>query len=263
MSSVSSEMRWRLSAFMCSSVRMLCSRSASFTSSTRMSLEMATRSLRKFSACSAFLVTRSRRRILVSPSTRVPISGPNSWSISARVIGVSSMTSCSSAVTMVASSSFRSVRMAATSSGWEKYGIAGGTLLGAMGLHGVDVSAVEKGLVRLRIVAENSFDELVLPHHGPPRSLGGRRSESEARLLRPCWRSAPPMANAGAYAQRPRSRSRAHARGRLRWGRRSRTAPSGSCFRGRAEAAPRSSRRRPRRSSGRRGRERGHGDPAA
>ena len=69
--------------FMCSSVRMLCSRSASFTSSTRMSLEMATRSLRKFSACSAFLVTRSRRRIFVSPSTSLPISGPNSWSISA------------------------------------------------------------------------------------------------------------------------------------------------------------------------------------
>ena len=51
-------------------------RSASFTSSTRMSLEMATSSLRKFSACSAFLETRSRRRILVRPSTSVPISGP-------------------------------------------------------------------------------------------------------------------------------------------------------------------------------------------
>ena len=33
---------------------------ASLISRTRMSLEMATRSLRKFSACSAFLVTRSR-----------------------------------------------------------------------------------------------------------------------------------------------------------------------------------------------------------
>ena len=85
-----------------------------------MSLEMATSSLRKFSACSAFLVTRSSFLILVRPSTSAPISSPNIWSISARVTSVSSMTSCSSAVAIVASSSLSSVRIAATSSGWEK-----------------------------------------------------------------------------------------------------------------------------------------------
>ena len=77
MSSVSSEMRCRLSGFMCSIVRMLCSRSASFTNSTRMSEEIAIKSLRKFSACCAFFETRSSRLILVSPSTSAPISGPN------------------------------------------------------------------------------------------------------------------------------------------------------------------------------------------
>ena len=59
---------------------------------------------------------------LVRPSTRWPMSGPKIWSISARVVGVSSIVSCSSAAAIVASSSLRSVRMAATSSGWEKYG---------------------------------------------------------------------------------------------------------------------------------------------
>jgi hypothetical protein len=50
------------------------------------------------------------------------MSEPNSSSISWFVALVSSMTSCSRAATIVASSSFSSVRMAATSSGWEKYG---------------------------------------------------------------------------------------------------------------------------------------------
>ncbi len=85
-----------------------------------MSLEMAIRSLRKFSACSAFLVTRSSFLSLVRPSTSAPISSPNSWSISERVTSVSSITSCSSAATIVASSSFSSVRIAATSRGCEK-----------------------------------------------------------------------------------------------------------------------------------------------
>jgi hypothetical protein len=59
---------------------------------------------------------------LVNPSTSVPMSGPNRLSISARVVAVSSMVSCKSAAAMVASSSLRSVRIAATSIGCEKYG---------------------------------------------------------------------------------------------------------------------------------------------
>ena len=87
-----------------------------------MSLEMASKSLRKFSACSPFLVTRSSFLILVRPSTREPISGPNMASISPRVAPVSSMVSCSRAVAIVAPSSLISARIAATSRGWEKKG---------------------------------------------------------------------------------------------------------------------------------------------
>ena len=52
MSMVSRAMRRRFSwSLMKRSVRMLCSRSASLTSSTRMSSDIASTSLRKFSAC--------------------------------------------------------------------------------------------------------------------------------------------------------------------------------------------------------------------
>jgi hypothetical protein len=57
---------------------------------------------------------------LGQPLDKRPISSPNSSSISARVAEVSSIVSCSSATAMVASSSRISVRIAATSSGWEK-----------------------------------------------------------------------------------------------------------------------------------------------
>ena len=59
MSIVSWAMRTRFSGCTCSSVRMLCRRSASFTSSTRTSFDIASSSLRRFSAWVASLVTRS------------------------------------------------------------------------------------------------------------------------------------------------------------------------------------------------------------
>ena len=53
--------------------------------------------------------------------------------------------------------------------------IAGGALLLAMGLHGVDVGAVEQRLVGVRVVAAHPVDQVVLPHHlRPRRSLGFR-----------------------------------------------------------------------------------------
>ena len=152
MSSVSSAMRLRESGGTNSSVRMLCRRSASLTSSTRTSSAIASSSLRRFSACLASRETSSSRFSLVRPSTSAPISWPNSWSISARVASVSSIVSCSSAATMVASSSLRSVRIAATSSGCEKIGIAGGPGLRAVRLHGVDIGAVEQVFVGVRVV---------------------------------------------------------------------------------------------------------------
>ena len=44
-------------------------------------------------------------------------------------------------------------------------GIAGGALLLAMRLHGVDIGAVEQRLVGVRIVAAHALDQVVLPHH--------------------------------------------------------------------------------------------------
>ena len=103
MSTVSCAMRRRGSGAMNASVRMLCSRSASFTSSTRTSDAIASRSLRKFSACAACLETRSSFLSLVSPSTRAPISGRQLADLGECAL-VSSMVSCRSAATMVASS---------------------------------------------------------------------------------------------------------------------------------------------------------------
>ncbi len=52
-----------------------------------------------------------------------------------------------------------------------KIRIAGGALLLAMGLHGVDIGAVEKVLVGIGVVFAHPLDEIVLPHH----RLGGLR----------------------------------------------------------------------------------------
>ena len=102
-------------------VRMLWSRSDSLTRMTRRSFDIAMKSLRKFSAC---LVSEDDSSILVSlvtPSTRSAISRPKRASTSAALALVSSTTSCSRAVTMVASSSLWAARRWATSTGWVKY----------------------------------------------------------------------------------------------------------------------------------------------
>ena len=57
---------------------MLCRRSASFTNTTRTSLTIASSILRTFSAWRASGASRSRRLILVTPSTRRATSGPKS-----------------------------------------------------------------------------------------------------------------------------------------------------------------------------------------
>ena len=46
-----------------------------------------------------------------------------------------------------------------------KVRIAGGALLLAMRLHGVDIGAVEQRLVGVRVVAADPLDQIVLPHH--------------------------------------------------------------------------------------------------
>ena len=144
---------------------MLCSRSASLTSSTRTSSAMASRSLRRFSACLASRETRSSFLSLVRPSTSAPMSGPNSWSISARVVG--------GVLDRVVQQRGRDGGVVELEVGQDRgdfermreIGIARGALLLAMRLHGVDIGAVEQRLVGVGVVAAHPLDQLVLPHH--------------------------------------------------------------------------------------------------
>ncbi len=104
------------------SVRMLCSRSASFTTTTRTSFTMASSILRTFSAWRASGASRSSRLILVTPSTSVAMSGPKRSAMRCVETRVSSTTSCSNAALSVVMSSFMSARICATSRGCERYG---------------------------------------------------------------------------------------------------------------------------------------------
>ena len=129
---------------------MLCSRSASLTSSTRTSSAIASSSLRRFSACLASLVTRSSFLSLVRPSTSAPMSVPNIWSISARVAGgildgvVQQRRRDGGVVELEVGQDRRDFERMG------EIGVAGGALLLAMRLHGVDIGAVEQGLVGVR-----------------------------------------------------------------------------------------------------------------
>ena len=144
---------------------MLCSRSASLTSSTRASSAMASSSLRKFSACWACLVTKSSLLSLVRPSTRPPISSPNALSISTRVFlgvfdGVVQHRRHDRGVVELEIGEDRGdfERM-------REIRIAGGALLRAVRHHREDVSAVEHVFVGFGIVAADPFHQFVLPHH--------------------------------------------------------------------------------------------------
>ena len=46
-----------------------------------------------------------------------------------------------------------------------KIGIAGGPLLRAMRLHGVNIGAIEQDFVGVRVIATHPVDEFILPHH--------------------------------------------------------------------------------------------------
>ncbi len=99
---------------------MLCRRSASLITSTRMSRDIATTILRTVSASAAapYLTLSS----LVTPSTSAAISSPNWPRSSVSVYGVSSTVSCSRAAQIVSVFMPSSARMVATASGWVMYG---------------------------------------------------------------------------------------------------------------------------------------------
>mmetsp|Transcript_7523 Transcript_7523/g.17191 ORF Transcript_7523/g.17191 Transcript_7523/m.17191 type:complete len:233 (-) Transcript_7523:619-1317(-) len=138
MSSVSLEMDCCLCGGMCSSVRMLCSRSASLTMMIRKSSLIAMNICRRFSACSSIgcpptlgptavallPACRAPRAslgsllTLVSPSTIRRTVEPNKTSTWRKVRSVSSTVSCSSPA-ITASASMRSPASSpATATGW-------------------------------------------------------------------------------------------------------------------------------------------------
>src|SRR5580704_16772313 len=122
MSIVSRAMRCWRSESRYSSVRILCRRSASLITTTRTSFTIASSILRTFSAWRASGASRSKRLILVAPSTRRATSAPKCSEIVSSGIFVSSTTSCSSAAQREVTSSFMSARMCATSTGWDRKG---------------------------------------------------------------------------------------------------------------------------------------------
>ena len=150
---------------------MLCSRSASFTSSTRTSSAMASSSLRRFSACFASRVTRSSFFSLVRPSTRCrDVLAEQALDLGAGRLGV---------LDRVVQQRRRDRRVIELEVGEDRgdfqrvreIGVAGGALLLAMRPHGINVGAVEQLLVDLGIIFAHPIDEIVLAHH----ALGRRR----------------------------------------------------------------------------------------
>ena len=59
-----------------------------------------------------------------------------------------------------------------------KIGVAGSAQLCAMRLHRIDVGAVERGFVRVRIVGSDEFDQLELPHHDEHLAVSSMSSSS-------------------------------------------------------------------------------------
>ena len=59
-------------------------------------------------------------------------------------------------------------------------GVAGGALLAAMLLHGIDVSLVEQRLVGVRVIGLDPLDELILTHHLECRAPCGRTLRTPA-----------------------------------------------------------------------------------
>ena len=135
------------------SVRMLCSRSASLTSRTRMSSDMASRNLRRFSAARWLSLCASILESLVTPSTRRATFLPNSFLISAgrrqRVLDRVVEDGGDDGLVVepeVGEDAGDLDRVAVI-------GVARGPGLAAMRLHREDVGAVDQRLVGVRVIA--------------------------------------------------------------------------------------------------------------
>jgi hypothetical protein len=148
-----------------------------------MSLEMAMRSLRKFSACSAFLVTRSSFLICEALDQGADLLAEHLIDLGARDVGVLDhvMQECRHDRGVI------ELELGEDGGHFEgvgEVGIAGGALLVPVRLHGVDVGAIEQRLVRAGVVLQDPVHQLVLAHHGTPRGL------PLARITRLFWAEA-------------------------------------------------------------------------
>src|SRR5829696_2872813 len=101
---------------------MLCSRSASLITRTRMSRAMAMTILRMISAWAASRPSKPIRSSLTSPSEILATSGPNCSPISEMVSSSSSTASCSRAASTETASRPRSATTVATPRGWARAG---------------------------------------------------------------------------------------------------------------------------------------------
>ena len=115
--------------------------------------------------------------------------GPKLRLISSSVASVSSIVSCRTAATIVASSS---LQVGQDRRDLERMGEdrpRPRRASAAMRVHGVDIGAVEEVLVGVGVVAAHPLDELVLPHHAAAlglcgRALGRRRETADGRPCR-------------------------------------------------------------------------------
>ena len=174
-------MRLRPSAGMCSSVRMLCRRSANLTSSTRTSSAMASKQLAQ--VLGLLGLARDKVEALqlgealdqmadVGPENLVDLR-PRRRRVLDRV--VQQRRRDRGVVELEVGQDRRDLERMG------KVRIARGALLLAVRLHGVDIGAVEQRLVGVGVVAADPLDQVVLPHHGggvfrlfdPARGLGG------------------------------------------------------------------------------------------
>ena len=130
-----------------------------------MSLDMARRNLRRFSAWRSLSVWASMRMSLVTPSTSLPTLVPNSRSIS--LLGGNRILD---GVVQDAGGDGLVVELqvgqdAGDFDGVGEIGITRGAQLRAMRLHREHIGAVQQILVGIGIIGFDAFDEFILAEH--------------------------------------------------------------------------------------------------
>ncbi len=170
-----------------------------------MSSDIASTSLRKFSACLVWSDCSSMRDSLVTPSTSRAMSAPNS-----ALDVVERRDRVLDRVVQQAGDDRGGVELhpgedAGDLDRVREIGVARGAQLRAMRLHRIDIGAVERVLVRLRIVGLDPLDQLELPHHGAAACVLQRRRDAVFAARQFTRQTGPPSGSA-ALARRGASR---------------------------------------------------------